>query len=229
MTEIQDRLFALRDSAYREFTAPLLPTVERDAIIGVRLPAVRALAAELVREGKAEAFLKELPHRYHEENCLHAAILCREKDFAVCLAELERFLPFVDNWSVCDGLNPPVLKKHRPELLERIPAWLAAEDPYTVRFGISMLMSHFLDEDFRPVYLDWVAALRSEEYYVNMMIAWYFATALAKQYEAALPYIEERRLARWTHNKSIQKALESYRVPEDRKVHLRTLRWKNER
>ena len=226
MTEIQERLFRLQDPGYREFTAPLLPGVEPDTIIGVRLPAVHALAKELVKEGKEQAFLKELPHRFFEENGLHASILCLEKDFSVCLDEIECFLPFIDNWSVCDGLKPTVLKKHRPELLERIPAWLASERPYTVRYGISMLMSHFLDGDFQPAYLDWVSALRSEEYYVNMMIAWYFATALAKQYGAAVPYIEGRRLARWTHNKSIQKAVESFRVPEERKVYLKSLRWK---
>ena len=225
MTEIQERLFRLQDPGYREFTAPLLPGVKPDTIIGVRLPAVHALAKELVKEGKAQAFLQELPHRFFEENGLHASILCLEKDVSVCLDEVERFLPFVDNWSVCDGLKPTVLKKHRPELLERIPVWLASERPYTVRFGISMLMSHFLDGDFQPAYLDWVSALRSEEYYVNMMIAWYFATALAKQYEAAVPYIEGRRLARWTHNKSIQKAIESFRVPEERKAYLKSLRW----
>lgn len=226
MTEIQKRLFALQDAAYRDFTAPLLPTLESDAIIGVRLPAVRTLAKDLRREGKAEAFLRELPHRYYEENCLHAAILCQERDYAVCMAELERFLPYVDNWGVCDGLHPAVLKKHRPELLERIPDWLASPRPYTVRFGIAMLMCHFLDEAFQPAYLDWVASLRSEEYYVNMMIAWYFATALAKQYEAAIPYIEGQRLDRWTHNKSIQKAVESFRVSEERKAYLKTLRRK---
>ena len=226
MTEIQERLFALRDPAYRDFVAPLLPTVERDSIIGVRLPAVRALARELRAEGKAQDFLRELPHRYYEENSLHAAILDRERDFAVCMEELERFLPCVDNGSVCDGLNPDVLKKHRTALWERIPAWLASEQPYTVRFGLSMRMSHFLDGDFQPACLGLVAALRSEEYYVNMMIAWYFATALAKQYEAALPYIEFRRLELWTHNKSIQKAVESRRVSEEHKAYLKTLRWK---
>ena len=226
MTEIQERLFALGDPAYRDFTAPLLPTVERGSIIGVRVPAVAALAKELRKEGKADAFLRELPHRYFEENGLHAAILSQEKDYALCMTLLERFLPWVDNWSVCDSLKPAVFKKHRPELLERIPEWLRSDRPYTVRFGIAMLMSHFLDEDFQPAFLTWVADLRSEEYYVNMMIAWYFATALAKQYKAAVPYLEERRLARWTHNKSIQKAIESYRVPEEHKAYLKTLRWK---
>ena len=228
MTEFQERLFALQDLGYRDFTAPLIPGVEPERIIGVRTPAVRKLAAELIREGKAEAFLEELPHRYLEENGLHAALLCRQKDFSRCLEQVECFLPFVDNWATCDSLNPDCFKKHPAELLERVPTWLASDRTYTIRFGIGVLMNHFLDENFRPEYLNLVADLRSEEYYVNMMIAWYYATALAKQYEAALPYIENRRLARWTHNKSIQKAIESYRVPEERKAYLRSLRWKKE-
>ena len=218
MTEIQKRLFALQDAEYRDFTAPLLPTV--------RAPAVRALAKELVREGKAQAFLRELPHRYYEENGLHAAILCGEKDYSVCMEEIERFLPFVDNWGVCDGLRPGVLKRNHCDLIERVPGWITSAHPYTVRFGISVLMTQFLEDDFRPEYLSWVAELRSEEYYVNMMIAWYFATALAKQYEAALPYIEEQRLAPWTHNKCIQKAVESYRIADEHKAYLKTLRRK---
>ena len=228
MTEIQERLFALRDPAYRDFTAPLLPTVDKETIIGVRTPAVRKLAWELRKEGKAENFLLELPHAWYEENGLHAAILCEEKDFDRCLEQVELFLPWIDNWATCDGLNPNCFKEHHAELIGRVPIWLSSEHCYTIRFGIGVLMNHFLEEDFRPEYLDWVTALRSEEYYVNMMIAWYVATALAKQYEAALPYLENRRLDRWTHNKSIQKALESYRVPEEHKAYLRTLRWKKE-
>lgn len=228
MTEIQERLFALQDPGYRAFTAPLLPGVPLESIIGVRTPAVRKLAKELKKEGKAEAFLEELPHRYFEENGLHAALLCEERDFARCLEQVERFLPWVDNWATCDGLSPGCFQKNRAALLERVPAWLGSSRTYTIRFGIGVLMNQFLDEDFRPDYLDWVAEIRSEEYYVNMMIAWYFATALAKQYEAALPYLENRRLDRWTHNKSIQKAVESYRVTEERKAYLRTLRWKKE-
>lgn len=228
MTEIQERLFALQDPGYRAFTAPLLPGVPLESIIGVRTPAVRKLAKELKKEGKAEAFLEELPHRYFEENGLHAALLCEERDFARCLEQVERFLPWVDNWATCDGLSPGCFKKNRAALMERVPAWLGSSRTYTIRFGIGVLMNQFLDEDFRPDYLDRVARLRSEEYYVNMMIAWYFATALAKQYEAALPYLENRRLDRWTHNKSIQKAVESYRVTEERKAYLRTLRWKKE-
>ncbi len=228
MTVIQERLFALQDLDYRTFLAPLVPGVEPARIIGVRTPAVRKLAREIRKEGAAEAFLSELPHPYLEENGLHAALLCDEKDFTRCLEQVERFLPFIDNWATCDGLNPACFKKHRAELLERVPVWLHSERTYTIRFGIGVLMHHFLDGDFCPACLEWVAALRSEEYYVNMMIAWYFATALAKQYEAALPYIENRRLDRWTHNKSIQKAIESYRVPEARKACLRTLRRKKE-
>jgi 3-methyladenine DNA glycosylase AlkD len=228
VTEIQERLFALQDEDYRAFIAALVPGVEPERIIGVRTPAVRQLAKTLRKEGKTEAFLARLPHHYFEEYGLHAAILCEEKDFARCIGQVERFLPWIDNWATCDGLNPTCFQRNRAELLDHIPTWLASEHPYTVRFGIGMLMSHFLDKDFDPAYLEWVAALCTEEYYVNMMIAWYFATALAKQYGAALPYLESRRLARWTHNKSIQKALESYRVPEQRKAFLRTLRWKKE-
>ena len=228
MTEIQEKLFALRDEPYGDFLAALLPGVERERVIGVRAPAVRALAKELCGGEAAEAFLLALPHRYHEENMLHAALLDRERDCARCLAALERFLPCVDNWAVCDTLRPKVFKKHTRELLERVPLWLVSEQNYTVRFGIGALCSFCLDEAFDPEQLAWVAALRSGEYYVNMMIAWYFATALAKQYGAALPYLEQRRLEPWTHNKTIQKAVESFRVPEEHKNYLKTLRRKKD-
>ena len=229
MTEIQERLFALQDPAYRDFTAPLLPSVARETIIGVRTPAVRKLAKELKREGKAGDFLRQLPHAFFEENGLHAALLCLEKDFERCLEETERFLPCVDNWAACDGLNPDCFKKHRRELIERVPAWLGSAHPYTIRFGVSVLMNHFLDGDFRPEYLQWVASIRSEEYYVNMMRAWYVATALAKQYEAAYPFLARRQLDRWTHNKAIQKAVESYRITPEQKAELKLLRWKKDR
>ena len=226
MTEIQQRLQALADPAYREFTLPLLPNLAPERMIGVRMPAMRALAKELHRAGEDEDFLAALPHEYHEENCLHAFLIAEIKDVGRCLEETERFLPFVDNWSVCDTIKPKCFQKNRAALLERIPVWLASDRTYTVRFGIGMLMSHFLDGDFRQEYLDWVAKLRSGEYYVNMMIAWYFATALAKQYEAALPILQRERLERWTHNKTIQKAVESYRVPEEHKTELKALRRK---
>ena len=223
MTDIQNRLFSLSDPAYRDFTLPLLPGLAPERMIGMRMPAMRALAKELYRAGAYEDFLAALPHDYHEENCLHAFLVGEIKDAERCLDEIGRFLPFVDNWAVCDTIRPKCFRKSRAALLARIPAWLASGETYTVRFGVGMLMCHFLDEDFRPEYLEWAAALRSGEYYVNMMIAWYFATALAKQYDAALPYLEQGRLERWTHNKTIQKAVESYRVSDEHKAALRLL------
>jgi len=226
MTAVQDRLFALQDQGYRDFNAKLLPTVDRARIIGVRTPALRALAKELGR-GDPSGFMAELPHAYFEEDGLHAFLIEQIREFDRCLAETERFLPWIDNWATCDSLRPPVFQKNRAALRERIPVWLASGETYTVRFGLGLLMSHFLEEAFSPEYLAWAGALRSEEYYVNMMVAWYFATALAKQYDAALPWIEGRRLDRWTHNKAIQKAVESYRISGEQKAYLKTLKWKN--
>lgn len=223
-TKIQEKLFALQDEGYQAFSAKLIPTVASAKIIGVRTPALRQLAKETMAAGEAAGFLEALPHLYHEENQLHAFILSAEKDFDRCLAHVDAFLPYVDNWATCDQMSPKVFSKHRPELLPQIKRWLAAEDTYAVRFAIGMLMAHFLDEDFDRSYLAMTAQIRSEEYYVNMMIAWYFATALAKQYEAALPFIEDRRLALWTHNKAIQKAIESRRVSAAHKAYLRTLK-----
>ena len=226
MTETQQRLFALRDEGYRDFNAALIPSVDKGRTIGVRTPALRALAKELRGTEAAARFLSELPHQYFDENQLHAFLLEGIKDYDACLRQVERFLPYVDNWATCDQLSPKVFKKHKGELLERIRSWLASGETYTLRFGMGMLMAHYLDEDFDPEYLGLVAAVRSEEYYIRMMQAWYFATALAKQYEAALPYIEERRLETWTHNKAIQKALESRRVSDERKAYLRSLKIK---
>ena len=180
----------------------------------------------MIREGSADRFLEELPHRFFDENQLHAFILSEERDFARCLDGVNRFLPFIDNWATCDQLSPKCFKKHRSELVSPIRGWIASGETYTIRFGIGMLMAHFLDEEFDPACPELVASVRSEEYYVNMMIAWYFATALAKQYDAVLPWLESRRMDRWTHNKAIQKAIESDRLPEDRKEYLRGLRIK---
>ncbi len=226
MTEIQKRLFELQDEPYRDFQARLIPNIDPETMIGVRSPELRALAKELIKQGDADAFISELPHEYFDENQLHIFILSAMKDFDLCLAETERFLPFVDNWAACDQLSPKVFKKHRPELLKHIGEWIQSEETYTIRFGIGMLMQHFLDEDFCPSYPEMVARIKSEEYYVNMMIAWYFATALAKQYEAALPYIEGRKLDKWTHNKAIQKSIESYRISPQQKEYLRSLKIK---
>lgn len=224
MSVVTERLFALADEAYRQFQTPLLPTVAPERIIGVRTPVLRKLAKELAGTAEAEAFLRDLPHAYYEENNLHAFLVEQLRDYDTCIAAIDAFLPYVDNWSTCDGWSPKVFKKHPDALLMKIREWMASDLPYTVRFGIGMLQRYFLDERFDPMYLDWVAAVNREEYYVRMMVAWYFATALAKQYEAALPFIEEGWLPLWTHNKAIQKALESYRISNEQKVYLKTLK-----
>lgn len=226
MTPIQTHLFALQDSGYRDFHAKLIPTVPKDRIIGVRTPELRRLAKEFAKTPESEDFLRELPHTYYEEDNLHAFLLETIRDFDRLIAELDRFLPFVDNWATCDMMSPKILKKYPERLLEQIKIWLLAGDTYTVRFGLGELMNCFLDENFRPEYLELAAAVRSEEYYVKMMVAWFFATALAKQYGAAAPYIENRRLEKWTHNKAIQKAVESYRVSAEQKEYLKTLKIK---
>ena len=222
--DIRKELFSLQDVQYRDFQAGLIPGVPPESMIGVRTPALRSLAKQLAKREEIGSFLQELPHRYFDENQLHAFILSELKDYVRCMDGVCRFLPFVDNWATCDQLSPKVFRKHRPELLVHIREWLSSDQPYTVRFATGMLMEHFLDEDFDPAYPEMVARICSEEYYVNMMIAWYFATALAKQYEAVLPYLETRQLGRWTHNKTIQKAVESYRIPDERKAVLKSLR-----
>lgn len=218
---IRARLFAMQDAKYRDFTAKLTPTVPPERIIGVRTPELRKYAVELSKTEDAAAFMATLSHLYQEENNLHAFLIERIADYDACVAALDAFLPYVDNWATCDSMSPKCLKKQLPRLTGEIRRWMASDRVYTVRFGMGMLMRHFLDDAFDPAYLDWVAALRSEEYYINMMIAWFFATALAKQWDATLPYIMSRRLEPWVHNKAIQKAIESYRIPEDRKIWLR--------
>ena len=224
MTEIQQRLFALQNAGYRDFHAALMPTVDKALVIGVRMPALRALAKELKGTEPAADFMAQLPHKYYEENNLHAALIGHIRDFQPCITALERFLPYVDNWATCDMMNPKALAKDKAALLERIQLWLQSSHTYTVRFGMEMLMNHFLEEDFREEYPALVASVRSEEYYVRMMQAWYFATALAKQYEAAVTYLEQRRLGAWVHNKTIQKARESFRVSQEQKEYLKSLK-----
>lgn len=224
--EIQDLLFSLQDTKYRDFHSKLMPTIDYETIIGVRTPDLRKQVKELSKRQDIGEFMGALPHDYYEENNLHAFLVEQIKDYEECMERLEAFLPYVDNWATCDAMTPKVFKKHKAELLEKIPDWINSKHTYTIRFGIEMLMKFYLDEDFDEKYLDWVAAVRSEEYYVNMMIAWYFATALAKQYDAALPYITENRLADWTHNKAIQKAVESYRITPEQKTYLKTLKRK---
>ena len=221
---IRARLFALQDEGYRAFHSRLMPTGPPETVIGVRVPALRRLAMRLAGTPQAEAFLRELPHTYYEENNLHAFLLESIRDYDAALAATEKFLPYIDNWATCDSFCPKVFAKHKEDLLPVLRRWMASDHPYTVRYGMEMLMRYYLDEDFRPEHLAWAAAVHSGEYYINMMRAWYFATALAKQPEAALPWLTARRLDVWTHNKTIQKAVESSRIPAETKAFLRTLR-----
>lgn len=226
---LQEKLFSLRDEKYAAFSAKLIPTVEPDRFIGVRSPLLRALAKELTKGDSGSSlitqrssFLKELPHRYHEENMLHAYLLCEEKKYENVVEETEKLLPYIDNWAVCDSLAPRTFNRHKAELLPHIEQWMSAEHEYTVRFGIGMLMRHFLDGDFRAKYHMKVASVSRREYYIQMMQAWYFATALAKQWDATLPILDT--LEGWVRGKSIQKALESYRVPDAHKSILREMK-----
>ena len=221
---IEAELFALRDEGYTKMQVKTIPTVDPERIIGVRTPALRIMAKAKAKEEDIDMFLGTLPHAYFDEDQLHAFIISLEKDFDTCMKEVEAFLPFVDNWATCDQMSPKVFKKHPEELLEHIHPWLESDKTYVVRFGIGMLMEHFLDEKFKTEYADLVAKVSSEEYYINMMRAWYFATAMAKQRESVLPYLENQRLDEWTHNKTIQKCVESYRISDETKQYLRTLK-----
>lgn len=225
MTELQKALFSMQDLKYRDFQSALMPTVDKETVIGVRIPRLRAFAKEYFKSNKKEAeeFLSQLPHKYFEEYALHGFLIEQIKDFDSTLSALDVFLPYVDNWAICDCVSPKVLGKHKNELYSKILEWTASGKSYTVRYGIGMLMRYFLDGDFSPSHLDLVASLECDDYYVNMMIAWYFATALAKQYDAALPFLEEKRLSEFTHNKTIRKAIESYRITDEQKQYLRSL------
>ena len=220
------RLSELSDPTYRDFHAGLIPNISPETILGVRVPALRKLARELRGSPEAQEFMAALPHEYYDENCLHGLLINDIKDFGATVSALDAFLPYVDNWAVCDLISPRSFKSRPPELAAHVRRWLESSHSYTVRFGIGVLMSFYLDVGFEPAQLEAVAERCCEEYYVNMMVAWYFATALAKQPEAALPYIENRRLSRWTHNKAIQKSIESRRIPDETKAYLKTLRWK---
>ena len=226
MINIIDELFKLQDTKYRDFQVKLFPNKSIDGMIGVRTPDLRKLAKHLVKEKSYLLFLNDLPHKYFDEYQLHAFIISELKDYNECIDHLNRFLPFVDNWATCDQMSPKVFKKHHTELLEQIKVWIKSDYAYTIRFGIGMLMQHFLDDEFNKDYLKWVSNIKSDEYYVNMMIAWYFATALAKQYKDTIPYLEKNKLDIWTHNKTIQKAIESYRITDVQKEYLRSLKRK---
>ena len=223
-TDLHKKLYSLQDMKYRDMQIRIIPSINPESVIGVRTPELKRIATDVLKAGDYQEFLNELPHKFFEENQLQAFIISGIKDLSECMEELEKFLPYVDNWATCDQMSPKIFRKHRKELLTRIKKWIKSEKTYTVRFGVGMLMEHFLDEEFDPEYPAMVAEIRSEEYYVNMMIAWYFATALAKQYESVLPYLEQKRLDDWTHNKAIQKSLESRRITEEQKIYLKSLK-----
>lgn len=219
---ITEALFGLQDSAYADFQSKLTPGIPRELFIGVRVPQLRQLAKNL--KNQSCAFQNSLPHKYFEENLLHGLLISEIKDFDACLTALDAFLPYVDNWAVCDTMSPKALVQNRRVLLEKIRQWTASSHIYTCRFGLLCLMRYFLDKDFQASYLEIPAAIRSEEYYVNMMISWFFATALAKQWEATIPYIEQHRLPVWVHRKTIQKARESFRITTEQKAYLNALK-----
>ena len=226
LNEIRVELFKMQDMDYRDFNSKLIPTVDKESMIGIRTPDLRKYAKQLGKSSDAIEFLQTLPHKYFDENQLHAFIISEIKDFKSCVDRVNEFLPYVDNWATCDQLSPKVFKKHHKELITYIKEWLKSDKVYTLRFGIGMLMEHFLDEDFDILYPEIVSKIRSGEYYINMMIAWYFATALAKRYESVIPFIENNSLDIWTHNKAIQKAVESLRISDEKKEYLKSLKIK---
>ena len=224
MEEIQKQLFELQDMAYRDFHSRLMPDIDKETVIGIRVPMLRKYAKSIAGTELSEKFIKELPHRYYEENNLHMMLITGIKDYARCLTEIERFLPYIDNWATCDFPAPKCFEDHKEELLPVIKRWIASSETYTIRYGIGMLMRLYLDEDFDPEYVRLVVGVKSDEYYVNMMIAWYMATALAKQWDAVIPYIEDHCMSDWVHRKTIQKAVESYRITDEQKEYLKGYR-----
>lgn len=222
--KIQTMLFNLQDKEYALFQSKLTPTVPKERFIGVRVPEVRKLAKAYIKDPEHIDFLQSLPHEYYDENMLHGLLISEMKAYEACVNKVDLFLPYVDNWAVCDIMSPKVFKKHKTELMEKIREWSASEQTYTCRFGLEMLMSHYLDDDFKEEYLEIPAAVKSDEYYVNMMIAWFLATALAKQWKSTIPYLEQGRLDPWVHNKTIQKARESYRITDEQKEYLKKLK-----
>ena len=224
LTELQKQLFELQDTKYRDFHSKLMPGIDKETVIGIRVPVLRKFAKEFIKKPEADFFLQQLPHRFYEENNLHMMLITGIRDYATCIDAIQRFLPYIDNWATCDFSEPKCFRKNKEAVLVNIRGWLGSSETYTLRYGIGMLMRLFLDKDFSPEYLQMVAAIKSQEYYVNMMIAWYFATALAKQWEETVPYIEQHRLSEWVHKKTIQKAVESYRIMPEQKEYLKSFR-----
>ena len=228
--EIKDYLLKNQDLQYKQFHSSLMPTINSEVVIGIKVPILRNYTKELLKKYDIQSFVpffKDLPHQYYEENNIHAFLIEKINNYDECLFQLEQFLPYINNWATCDMLNPKVFSKNKDKLLKKINEWIKSSHTYTIRFGIGMLMRYFLDKDFNSSYLELVYSIKSEEYYVNMMKAWFFATALAKQYDATLPLFQNKKLDIWTHNKAIQKAIESFRVPAEHKQYLKTLKIKN--
>ena len=224
LTKLQKQLFELQDLKYRDFHSKLMPETDKETVIGIRTPVLRKFAKEFAGTSEAEAFLRQLPHRYYEENNLHMMLITGIKDYEKCMEEIQRFLPCIDNWATCDYPAPKCFARHKDQVLEEAKRWISSGETYVIRYGIGMLMRLFLDEDFSSEYLEMTAAVQSQEYYVNMMIAWYFATALAKQWDATVPYIEQHKLSDWVHRKTVQKAVESYRITPEQKEDLKGFR-----
>ena len=224
LTKLQKQLFELQDLKYRDFHSKLMPETDKETVIGIRTPVLRKFAKEFAGTSEVEAFLRQLPHRYYEENNLHMMLITGIKDYEKCMEEIQRFLPCIDNWATCDYPAPKCFARHKDQVLEEAKRWISSGETYVIRYGIGMLMRLFLDEDFSSEYLEMAAAVQSQEYYVNMMIAWYFATALAKQWDATVPYIEQHKLSDWVHRKTVQKAVESYRITPEQKEYLKGFR-----
>ena len=224
LTKLQKQLFELQDLKYRDFHSKLMPETDKETVIGIRTPVLRKFAKEFAGTLEAEAFLRQLPHRYYEENNIHMMLITGIKDYEKCMEEIQRFLPCIDNWATCDYPAPKCFARHKDQVLEEAKRWISSGETYVIRYGIGMLMRLFLDEDFSSEYLEMTAAVQSQEYYVNMMIAWYFATALAKQWDATVPYIEQHKLSDWVHRKTVQKAVESYRITPEQKEYLKGFR-----
>ena len=221
---IYNRLLSYQDEKYKEFQSKLVPNIDKETIIGVRTPHIKEIVKEIFGTPEASKFLQILPHKYYEENLIHFFLISKIKDFDECIKEVERFLPYVDCWPVCDQASPLVFKKNHEKLLPYIKKWIKSNHIYTARFGIRMLMNEYLNDDFRDEYLKLVASVKSDEYYLKMMVAWYFATALAKQYDTTIKYIEKKCLDPWIHKRTIQKAVESYRVSDEHKEYLKKFR-----
>jgi len=223
---LQKELFKLQDLEYKAFHSRLMPNINPDLVIGVRTPQLKKLAKQIKNTDTAKSFINNLPHKYYEENNLHAFLISQICDFDICLSKVDDFLPYIDNWATCDGLIPKCFKSNTDKLLLQIKKWILSNETYTVRFAIKMLMSYYLDDNFDIEFMNMVSSVKSDEYYVNMMIAWYFATALYKQYDSAVLFLKEKRLSKWVHNKTIQKAVESYRVSDEKKTYLKSLKIK---